>query len=1381
MSEDLNIFNRLKDKGADLDHLGDSKAYRIASDIGSGIISAPSDAGASGLNTVADMGEYLGVQRAIYRMVHGDEVGYEPYRFSGRSDIEAIDREVSGLEEGTSEFTGLVGATIISGGTNLGLGILNWGSKGNIGRKVFAEALTALPADVILSDDSGEHLMFDDNKEESAIARRSKNIMENAGMGMLGDYALRGLSATYKAWRKSGKTADDATQAVFNKEVPEGQADEINKIRPTAELQGDEALDKAYKENPMYKMDNREATDTLPKDTIKQMDNVTKAEKTHRDGVQSNYERASKESAVPFESVPEGYTSKDIEMDSKYILQGKQRREEFLNLFDTVASGKVIDEKTTELFWKFTRRFNDEAVDPDIDALMKGATGKEREALMRRVREKFKNNPMLMDERDFVDKTKITGMLSDKLGLGVKKKYRSMYDVWESFQKLSVMDAKDKNFKLGLRSLAKNTSMDEESLLYNMAELNIVTDRFSEYAMALTKLVDTHAGAMVDAQKVLSKELKATGKLDFGSKAFKKWLTALGASTEVHEGVSKIKGNFGRALRSSGENMGAGIKSFTKEFDDKYAKGMNPSDSADSASSQYMRAKQLMEKHNEARAKLSANDSTMSLTDIARDADATTNELIKMIRGTSTIDGAKALVSGVAKDQRRGLADMFIAMGISNLLAGPQTIGKIALSTAQFVLYKQTLLPFYSGLINRLTKGDTGERAIADTVASWMGMMDVAKVYATVSPKDIWKSLRHNKTPEQIAEMSRGFRGMQIEGQGFNELRLKELWHLGDETGWLGKYGGRLMTAPLWFGNTVMTKGIVPVDDFFRRSMLEAEARKSIRQLYTRGINVEDSLERQMASGFDNYKDYEKSMLPLFTDVKNTLFKHKDSSDKEIREAMNSVFNKYRVTRMDNDAQTTIMAEVLRGEKRAAEAVSQETTDDMVLGRAVKGFLNGIESTGPLGKIASATLVPFQTAPLNIMRSAMEETPGLNFLSKRWWNKFNTGVTKGKRAKWSKERNEAVAQVMAGTTVGLGAWAIVNSFDVYGHIPVEEMKGAQEMGIQPYSIVIDGKAYSYDFLGTFKAPMAMMADYKKYGMEGNNTNAYMQALKTFALTAGNNPYFDSMQDMTNLLQSDVETKDIARFFTAKSTQFLQVGSSMNRAIKAYKGGEVEISALSEYYDNVWLRELDMRNKDNPAYRFFRDFTNPNAYTQKTDLFGEGLTRNGEGASSYLPYITMGMSNTPATTSPGIVLLRELDLVNQDFTKLGDVEISNARAQEFKEKLFSDSGLGLGRLLNQYATNDEFMSASDGYRKNVIATLLNNHKAQVESNMGLDIVEKQYKLDELMRQLDYDSTGAKMERSATSRQMGEYIHKLERRKARRGTIEREGVRDILESK
>ena len=63
-------------------------------------------------------------------------------------------------------------------------------------------------------------------------------------------------------------------------------------------------------------------------------------------------------------------------------------------------------------------------------------------------------------------------------------------------------------------------------------------------------------------------------------------------------------------------------------------------------------------------------------------------------------------------------------------------------------------------------------------------------------------------------------------------------------------------------------------------------------------------------------------------------------------------------------------------------------------------------------------------------------------------------------------------------------------------------------------------------------------------------------------------------------------------------------------------------------------------------------------------------------------------------------------------------------------------------------------------------------------MGLDVIEKQYEIDELNRKLDFDSHGAKLDISASARRMGEYIYGMEKSKIDKGTIKTQGVDQIL---
>ena len=151
---------------------------------------------------------------------------------------------------------------------------------------------------------------------------------------------------------------------------------------------------------------------------------------------------------------------------------------------------------------------------------------------------------------------------------------------------------------------------------------------------------------------------------------------------------------------------------------------------------------------------------------------------------------------------------------------------------------------------------------------------------------------------------------------------------------------------------------------------------------------------------------------------------------------------------------------------------------------------------------------------------------------------------------------------------------------------------------------------------------------------------------------------------------------------------------------------------------------------------------------------------------------LGSSNMPAPTSPGIVMLKELELVNRDWTTIGDVEISGHRSKELKEKVFSNSGLGLKQLLDAYATNSDFMSAPDSYRKDVLNKLISDHISSVESTMGMDIVDKQLGIDEINAKLDFDSRGARIDRKAKADELMRVIYNVDREKNRRGSIKRD---------
>jgi hypothetical protein len=1029
-----------------------------------------------------------------------------------------------------------------------------------------------------------------------------------------------------------------------------------------------------------------------------------------------------------------------------------------------------VDKDRVNVFWDYMESYTEPIAD-EILNIRTMPKGEARRSAMRKIRKQLANNPYVLDPKDFQDKVRASRALSKALGMLPKERV-SVEKTVSNLRDIQKGISDDRAFSRALKQLAKHTGMDEKSLMRNMAELDIATERLPEYVRAMTDLVDSKISKMTELSNRVLTKIKEMGKLDISTKEYREWLTTFGSVVEVYEAVSAFRGNIARAMRSMQETSTRGGKSYLEQ----YASYATRSEAQDEGATLFMKAVDMTNKRKDSIAK---NGGKSSVIATAGDQELFTKELIKMIQNSTTEKRARKMVAKSYKKPTPTLIDVYIAQGISNMLGSTSTIGKIALSTNMMLLYKQTILPFYAGLVNKAVKGGTGQTPVMGVARRWVGMYSVLKEYMTVSPQAFKKALLKGETPENIAKMSRGIQGMQIEGQGFNSIPFKNLhakmMELAGENP-VARGFGHLLYLPMAMGNLVMNKGIIPTDDFFRRMALEGETRGVIHELYTKGLSDRPSVTQKVASSFENFKEYEKTMLPLFTDLKNTLFKTREKSIKETTKAMEAVYKKYSITRENPEFVPVLMGEIFRMERRAAETVSQETVNDFWLGRGMKKFLNEVESLGPMGRLATATMVPFQTAPLNLMRSSFEETPILNMLSERWWAKYK-GSTK--------DKYEAIAQVLAGSSFLYAGWQLVNTFPVYGHIPMEEIREAQELGIQiqPNSIIIGSNSYSLDVLGTFKAPIAMLADYRRYEM-GNAEESFLMAGKAFIHASVDTPYFDAMGDISAALNGDTTEAQWASILTSKVSQFAQPGAGIMRTIQAGRlGGAIEESRinehLDEWYNNVWLRKLDNQNKNNPTYRFFRNMTDPQPYIKRTNMFGDELIRNGGSIESFVPYAVFGINNMPSPTSPGLVRLKELGIVNRDFTKIGDVDLDIRRAEQLKKQMFSDTGLGLKIKLDKIVMNDNFDRLSSKEQTKILQDLIDSHREQVISGVGLDVTERQRTIDDINELNDFLDYTTPLKEDGERRELQDVIYQMQRKRIGKARLEAERLEKALE--
>lgn len=117
----------------------------------------------------------------------------------------------------------------------------------------------------------------------------------------------------------------------------------------------------------------------------------------------------------------------------------------------------------------------------------------------------------------------------------------------------------------------------------------------------------------------------------------------------------------------------------------------------------------------------------------------------------------------------------------------------------------------------------------------------------------------------------------------------------------------------------------------------------------------------------------------------------------------------------------------------------------------------------------SQFVIPFFRTPANLVSWAVQHVPGLNFMSARWREDFAAGGERQARA---------LARVTIGTGLAMTAFSLAGEGVITGGglFEPEERRTKSAAGWQPYSLLIDGKYYSYQRMEPVAKVLGIAAD-----------------------------------------------------------------------------------------------------------------------------------------------------------------------------------------------------------------------------------------------------------------------------------------------------------------
>lgn len=153
---------------------------------------------------------------------------------------------------------------------------------------------------------------------------------------------------------------------------------------------------------------------------------------------------------------------------------------------------------------------------------------------------------------------------------------------------------------------------------------------------------------------------------------------------------------------------------------------------------------------------------------------------------------------------------------------------------------------------------------------------------------------------------------------------------------------------------------------------------------------------------------------------------------------------------------------------KVMEAI-QHAGAEAVFAQRLGPFLETVQGAMQKHAPVLGFIIPFVRTPANLVSWTVQHTPGLNILSGRWRNDFAAG---------GESRSRALARVAVGTGIATMAyqWAQDGVITGGGMFDKDMRNTKGGAGWQPYSILIDGKYYSYQRMEPVAKVIGLAAD-----------------------------------------------------------------------------------------------------------------------------------------------------------------------------------------------------------------------------------------------------------------------------------------------------------------
>jgi hypothetical protein len=181
--------------------------------------------------------------------------------------------------------------------------------------------------------------------------------------------------------------------------------------------------------------------------------------------------------------------------------------------------------------------------------------------------------------------------------------------------------------------------------------------------------------------------------------------------------------------------------------------------------------------------------------------------------------------------------------------------------------------------------------------------------------------------------------------------------------------------------------------------------------------------------------------------------------------------------------------------KAAVEAI-QKAGAEAVFSQRLGPFLETVQGAIARHAPAVSFVVPFIRTPANLVSWAVQHVPGLNLMSGRWREDYAAGGERQARA---------ISRVVMGAGLTASAVALSQSGVLTGGGMFDKEQGnaKRAAGWQPYSVLIDGKYYSYQRIEPVAKVLGLAADLIELGQATKDEQDFGKTALLLTMMFGN--------------------------------------------------------------------------------------------------------------------------------------------------------------------------------------------------------------------------------------------------------------------------------------